>query len=340
VVGHGVVGHDVVGAAVVGLGWWGQNIVRALSGSRRIRSVLGVDPDPAGRDRARALGLDAAARLEDALDDPRVDAVVLCSPHRFHAAQIIAAARAGKHVFCEKPFATTADEADAAIAAVEAAGVQLGVGHERRFEPPVMDMQARCRAGELGVPLVFEGNFSQDKFLGLPPDNWRLSAVEAPVGPLSATGIHLVDLAVSLLGEPTDVWARLSTRATSFENGDTLSVTLGFAGGATAAITAILTTPFIGRICLLGSEGWMEIRDRSHPESPAGWDVTTVHRHRGREERFVPPVAAVRDNLERFGDAVEGLAAYPVTTAEIRATVRAFEAIGRSVLSGAVVRVG
>ena len=43
--------------------------------------------------------------------------------------------------------------------------------------------------GKLGTPLVFEGNFSQDKFLDLPPDNWRLSAVEAPVGPLSATGI-------------------------------------------------------------------------------------------------------------------------------------------------------
>ncbi len=82
----------------------------------------------------------------------------------------------------------------------------------------------------------------------------------------------------------------------------------------------------------------MEIRDRSHPERPTGWDVTTVRRGGEREERFVAPNAAVRDNLERFADAIEGAGRYPVTTAEIRSTVRAFEAITRSARSGAVER--
>ena len=328
----------MIDVAVVGLGWWGRNIVGLLDGSERLRPVLGVDPQPEGRAWAAARGLVATGYLREALDDPRIDAVVLCSPHRFHADQIVAAAKAGKHVFCEKPFTTTVAEADVALAAVEAAGVKLGIGHERRFEPAVMELQERCRAGDLGTPLVFEGNFSQDKFLALPPDNWRLSPSQAPVGPLSATGIHLVDLAVSIFGEPESVWARLSTRATTFANGDTLSVTLGFADGATATINAILTTPFIGRMCVLGSEGWMEIRDRTHPEDPTGWDVTTVRRDRGREERFVPPNPAVRDNLERFAEEIEGIGRYPVTTAEIRATVRAFEAITRSALSGAVER--
>ena len=324
--------------AVVGLGWWGRNIVGLLTGNERLRPVLGVDPEPAGREWARGQGLAATADLREALSDPGINAVLLCSPHRFHGEQIVAAAEAGKHVFCEKPFSTTVVEADVALDAVRAAGVMLGIGHERRFEPAVMELQERCRSGELGIPLVFEGNFSQDKFLSLPPDNWRLSPALAPVGPLSATGIHLVDLAVSILGEPTEVWARLSTRATTFGNGDTLSVTLAFDGGATASITAILTTPFIGRICVLGSEGWMEIRDRSHPEHPTGWDVTTVRRGGEREERVVAPNAAVRDNLERFAEAIEGEGSYPVTTAEIRATVRAFEAITRSALSGAVER--
>ena len=321
---------------MVGLGWWGQKVLDELTDSARVRPVLAVDPEPAGRARAEARGLPTTADLDEALADPAVDAVVLCSPHRFHSGQIVAAAEAGKHVFCEKPFSTTVADADVALAAVAAAGVQLGVGHERRFEPPVVELQDRCRSGDLGTPLVFEGNFSQDKFLALPPDNWRLSSVEAPVGPLSATGIHLVDLAVSVLGEPVEVWARLATRATSFGNGDTLSVTLGFAGGGTATITAILTTPFIGRMCVLGSEGWMEIRDRAHPEAPAGWDVTTRHRDGEPRTRFVPPAPAVRDNLERFADAVEGRARYPVTPADVRATVRAFEAITRSALSGRV----
>jgi predicted dehydrogenase len=330
----------VIDVAVVGLGWWGQNIASLLSTSERIRPVLGIDPEPAGRERAAALGLATSADLQTALDDPGIDAVVLCSPHRFHSEQIIAVARAGKHVFCEKPFCTTSAQADAALAAVAEAGVQLGIGHERRFEPAVMELQQRVAAGDLGVPLVFEGNFSQDKFLALPPDNWRLSSVEAPVGPLSATGIHLVDLAISMFGAPSEVWARLSTRATSFGNGDTLSVTLAFPSGATAVITAILTTPFIGRVCVLGSQGWSEIRDRNHPESPEGWDVTTVHRGGATEQRFFPPSAAVRDNLERFADAVEGVGGYPVTVEDIRANVATFEAITRSALSGAVEKVG
>jgi predicted dehydrogenase len=328
-----------VDVAVVGLGWWGQKVLDELAGSRTVRAVLGVDPEPSGRERGAARGLPTTADLAEALADPAVEAVVLCSPHRFHSAQIVAAAEAGKHVFCEKPFSTTVADADVALAAVAAAGVQLGVGHERRFEPPVVELQEKVRSGELGTPLVFEGNFSQDKFLALPPDNWRLSSVEAPVGPLSATGIHLVDLAVGLLGEPVEVWARLATRATSFGNGDTLAVTLGFASGATASITAILTTPFIGRMCLLGSEGWMEIRDRAHPESPAGWDVTTRYRDSEPATRFVPPSPAVRDNLERFAAAVEGTAEYPIPPDQVRATVRAFEAITRSALSGAVERV-
>ena len=326
----------MIDVAVVGLGWWGRNVIGLLAGSDRIRPVLGVDVAPEGRAWAEAQGLAVTGELQDALDDPRIDAVVLCSPHRFHSAQIVAAAQAGKHVFCEKPFCTTTAEADAALAAVATAGVRLGVGHERRFETPVRELQELCRSGALGTLLALEGNFSQDKFLSLPPDNWRLSSTEAPVGPLSATGIHLVDLANSLFGEPAEVWARLSTRATSFANGDTLSVTLGYADGATASITAILTTPFMGRLCVLGSEGWMEIRDRAHPENPAGWDVTTCYRGGEPSTRFVPPSPAVLDNLECFAAALEGSADYPVTPAEIRATVRAFEAITRSASSGAV----
>lgn len=326
----------MLGAAIVGLGWWGRTIARELAGSSRIRPVLGVDPDAECRHRVAAQGLATTADLQEALDAPGVDAVVLCSPHRYHSEQIIAAAQAGKHVFCEKPFTATVAEADAALGAVQAAGLALGIGHERRFEPAVVQLRQRCASGELGTPLAFEGNFSQDKFLALPAHNWRLSRTEAPIGPLSATGVHLVDLAISIFGEPSEVWARLATRATSFENGDTLSITLGYPRGETAVITAILTTPFLGRVCVLGSHGWMEIRDRSHPENPAGWDVTTTLRGAAPDVRFFPPHPAVRENLECFAESIEGVRDYPVTADEIRATVRTCAAIARSVQIGSV----
>ncbi|KAA9160695.1 Gfo/Idh/MocA family oxidoreductase [Amycolatopsis acidicola] len=330
----------MITAAIVGLGWWGATIASDLATSDKIRPVLGVDPDPARRESAHEqAGIETTASFDDALASPSVDAVVLCSPHWFHTDQIVAAAKAGKHVFCEKPFATSSAGARDALAAVEAAGVQVGIGHERRFEPAVEELQRLVRDGELGTPLVFEGNFSQDKFLALPPDNWRLSAELSPAGPLSATGIHMVDLAISVLGRPVEVWARLGTLATSFANGDTLSITLAFESGATATITAVLTTPFIGRVCVLGSQGWAEIRDRSHPEKSEGWDVVVSRRGEENEKHAFPAFSGVRANLERFAGAAEGADPYPVTPAEIQLNADTFEAIVRSASSGRVERV-
>ena len=281
----------MINAAVVGLGWWGRKVVRDLDGSEHIQIVAGVDVEPGARDAMAPWIDDVHADLDAVLRDDAVDAVILCTPHKFHTDQIIAAVAHGKHVFCEKPLSTSGDDAQRAVDAVTAAGLQLGIGHERRFEPAVVELRHAIMDGQLGTPLVFEGNFSQDKFLDLPADNWRLSAVEAPVGPLSATGIHLVDLAISIFGRPTEVWARLSTQATSFANGDTLAITLAFEKGQTALITAILATPFVGRVTVLGSEGWVEIRDRNHPEDSQGWDVTRQVRGEPARSDFFPRTA-------------------------------------------------
>jgi predicted dehydrogenase len=184
-----------------------------------------------------------------------------------------------------------------------------------------------------------EGNFSQDLFLKLPPDNWRLSKTINPAGPLSATGIHMVDLSIALLGRPTSVWARLGQLGSHFENGDTLAITIGFENGATALLGAVLATPFMGRLALLGSKGWMEIRDRSHPQNSTGWDVTRVLKDAEPVTDFFGPHPAVRANLEAFGRAVAGQAAYPVTKDEMLSNVRSFEAIQRSIKSGAIEKI-
>jgi predicted dehydrogenase len=326
----------MIRAAIVGLGWWGQTIGGSLAASDIIRPVLGIDVSESARAKAAGAGLETSARFEDALARPDIDAIIICTPQAHHAEQIEAAATAGRHVFCEKPLCRTAAEAERAIAAVTKAKVQLGIGHERRFEPAVIELRARYAAGEFGEALIMEGNFSQDLFLALPPDNWRLSNSQNPVGPLSATGIHLVDLAISILGQPTQVWARLATLGSNFANGDTLSITLGFGSGATATLTAVLATPFMGRLALLGSDGWMEIRDRTHPENPTGWDVSRVQRRQAPQTAYYPPHPAVRDNLEAFGRAALGLVPYPVTYQEMLANVRTFEAVQRSAASGRV----
>lgn len=326
----------MIKAAIVGLGWWGQTIARSLATSEVIRPVLGIDPQDGARATAAAMGLETSARFEDALARPDVEAVILCTPQQHHSDQIVAAANTGRHVFCEKPLCTTANDAERAIAAVVSNKVQLGIGHERRFEPAVIELRERFADGEFGSALLLEGNFSQDKFLKLPADNWRLSKTDNPAGPLSATGIHLVDLAIAILGPPTQVWARLATLGSGFANGDTLAITLAFANGATALLTAVLATPFMGRLALLGSQGWMEICDRTHPENPTGWDVTRTYRDRERQTTYYPPHPAVRDNLEAFGRAALGIKPYPVTHEEMLANARTFAAIQRSAISGQI----
>ena len=95
--------------------------------------------------------------------------------------------------------------------------------------------------------LLVEGNFSRDKFLSLPADNWRLTEKEAPAGPMTATGIHLLDLWIGLLGTAESVLARVRQLASGLVDGDTLALQISFKNGVNALISAILATPFDDR---------------------------------------------------------------------------------------------
>jgi predicted dehydrogenase len=320
--------------AVVGLGWWGRIVLSLLAGSRRLRVVRAVEPQPSAAAFAAQRGIPCSGDYADALADPAVRSVVLCTPHTQHAGQIVSAARAGRHVFCEKPLALTRADAERALAACEAAGVVLGVGHERRFEPGIAELRRLLAAEEIGRPLQIEANFSQDKFLDMPSDNWRLSAAEAPGGPLTATGIHLVDLSVSILGQPERAFASVRQLGSHLVNGDTLGALLTFRDGGHALLSAILATPFDGRFAVYGSKGWFEVRDKAHPEQPEGWMLTHCARGGRPQRREIPSAPAVLANLESFAEAALGGTPYPVPHDEMLATVSALEAIVRSAASG------
>jgi len=327
----------VLNAAVVGLGWWGKTIVEGMKDSSKLRVVRAVgNVNPAAADYAKAHGLAYSTNYEDALADPAVGAVILCTPNLQHVDQVVRAAAAGKHVFCEKPLAMDGKGARACVDACNRARVVLGVGHERRFEPPMLELRRLAGTGALGTLLQVEANFSQDKFLGLPADNWRGSPREAPAGPMTATGIHLLDLAVSFLGEPERVFVNVRQLGSQLKNGDTLGALVTFKSGANALLTAILATPYFGRFCLFGSKGWAELRDKSHPDKPTGSTLTVCLRGQEPTATDYPPVFAVRSNLEAFADAVAGRAPYPMPQGEMIANIAALEAIFKSAESGNV----
>jgi predicted dehydrogenase len=321
----------VLNVAVVGLGWWGRTLLALLAGNRKLRVVRRVDPFASGE------GI--TPDLQQALDDPAVQGVVLCTPHSQHTEQIVQAANAKKHVFCEKPLSLSREAVLRAVKACNDNGVVLAVGHEKRFEPPIREVFRMAKMGELGTLLQIEANFSQNKFLALPKDNWRLSEKEAPAGPMTATGIHLLDLSVGLLGPAATVYASVRQLGSRLANGDTLAVLVSHRSGSHALVSAMLATPFEGRFAVYGTGGWAEVRDKAHPEAPQGWVLTVTSKHGARTAKDYPPAPAVLANLEAFADAAEGRAPYPVSQHDMIANIAALEAIFRSSASGVVEQV-
>jgi predicted dehydrogenase len=335
-----------LGVAVLGQGWWGRAVVRALAGSDKLRVVTTVDkprvpaPNDAGSavEFARAHGVGFTTDYAAALRDDAVEAVVLCTPHSQHTDQVARAAEAGKHVFCEKPLALTRREAAASIAVCAANGVVLGLGYEHRFKPPMIELARLVEAGELGRIMECEATFSTDVRGGATADNWRKSDAEAPCGPLTSTGIHALDLCVGVLGAPETVVAsrRRNVRPAP---ADALSILMGFRNGADAVITALSGTPFSVRFAVFGDRGWVELRDKTHPENAEGWVVTTCMRGGAMEIVDWPAATPVLAGLEAFADAARGRMPYPISHDEMLATVAALEATVKSVESGRIEQV-
>jgi predicted dehydrogenase len=326
---------DQLRVGVVGLGWWGKLIVEQLSQTPSLRLVVATDlAAESGKRFVLERGIDWAESYDSVLALERLDAVILCTPHASHSAQILHAAQKGKHVFCEKPLALTSQDARRILEAVKSRGLRLGLGHEKRFEPPIVRALAMIRAGEIGKPLQMEANFNQDKFLGMRHDNWRFEETNAPAGPLTATGIHLIDLAVAVFGKAKAVTAALGRFGGEMRNGDTLAVLIEFAEGGHALISAILATPFSGRFAVYGSKGWIDIRDNAHPENSQGWTMRIARRGLAEELISFPSHPSVRDNLEAFAASILSGVTYPIPTEEMAANVSILEAVVDSTRSG------
>ena len=327
-----------VGIALIGLGWWGKKMLNVLGAAPDdIRVVRAVEPS---HNSVAALcaekGVALSADYADALADPAVEAVVLATPHLLHGEQIEAAVAAGKHVFCEKPLAFTKAGAEKAVGLCRDAGLVLGMGHERRWEPPVAGLLAKADAGDLGRIHQIEANFSHDKFLALDRDNWRLKAEQAPAGGMTATGIHLLDLSVRLLGPAESVWCVCERLSSDLPQGDTVAAYIKFRGGGTSYVSASLANPFMSRFTVYGSKGWIDIRDKAHVEAPDGWIVTSAMAGGPITTAEAPPAEPVKDNLVSFARAVRGRETYPITAQHLVDNIALLEAVFASAKSGKV----
>lgn len=291
-----------------------------------MRFVKAVVPDPAKyASIADSLELALTSRLEDVLRDPQVDAVVVATPHSLHVQQVVAVARAGKAVFCEKPLALTQKGAQQCISACAEAGVVLAVGHNRRFLPAISYLHDAKRRGLLGPLLHLEANSSNESARNS-FSAWRTDVAESPAGGMTGTGIHLLDLTVSLLGKPQSVFARVSGTGRKVPPEDTCNVLLTFAHGVSATFSMVQTTPRFWRMHLFGSEGSLEIlNDEDMIHHCSG--QPSIHRRLARAD-------SVRLELEAFAGAALGVGPYPISPEEMLWTAAAMEAVSRSLASG------
>jgi inositol 2-dehydrogenase len=286
---------DLLNLGVIGLGRMGGLYARTLATQvTGVRLYAVADPD--AEVRAGVAGAfqvpHALASAADLIALPDLHAVVIATPTSTHHELVIAAAQAGKAIFCEKPLAISVADTQAALAAVEQAGVPLQVGFMRRFDAAYTRAKALIDAGHIGQPVTFK-SIGRDPFCPNP-----LFADPAKSGGLIIDmGIHDFDLARWLMGSEVE---RVSAEGTllvcdtlkAIGDIDNAVVNLRFANGALGNVE-VSRNAFYGydiRTEVLGSEGAVNIGGYQHTP------VLLLTRN-GAQHDVMPYL------MERFGDA-------------------------------------
>lgn len=279
--------------AMIGAGRMGKAHARVLAGLAECRVSRVIDTSAENAQRvAEGLGARASTLLEDALEDPAVDAVVVTTPTPTHADVVEAAARAGKAIFVEKPVADGLEAGRRVVQAVEQAGVPCQVGFQRRYDPAYRRAKEMIEHGELGRVEGFRA-------VGRDPHPPSLDFLKTSGGLLLDMGIHDLDAARFFVGEVAEVYAiggaLIKPELQHYSLFDTAVATLRFEGGAVGTLEVALRTAYGYdiRTEVLGEKGRIHVeRDRRpdlilYDERGGNFD-----RPRNFEQRFPEAYAA------------------------------------------------
>jgi predicted dehydrogenase len=323
---------------LIGAGWIMPYHMRGWRAVAEAAEVVAVaEPDAEARE-ALAGEYEIPRRHDDyheLLADPEIDAVDIALPTALHAEATIAAARAGKHVLCEKPFACTAQQCREMIEAAQAAGIVLMPLHNRVFSPSIQETRRVLDEGRIGAPRFFRGSFLSGFY---PRDNWRGKPQQSGGGVAIEAGVHLIYTAEHLVGRIASVnahAARLVADPLAIE--DSVVVGLRFVSGALGVITLGYGCSYFDDGCqVIGSEGAILVNGVEGQAQPQpvlqvytaaddAWQAPPVDW--SWEQSFVGIV-------EHFVRRVEGGAAPVVTAEDGLSAISVVEAIYRSTETG------
>ena len=219
-----------------------------------VLSVL-ADPDPAALEAARRLapGAVLCAGADELLDRDDVDAVLVTAPSGLHAELAVGVAEAGRHLYLEKPIATSLAAGERVVAAARAAGVVAAIGFNRRFHPAIRRARSVVRAGGIGRVTRVRTTFTEP---GLDLPAWKLARADGG-GALLDLASHHVDLVRFLLDTEVEEVAATVNSSRSEHDGATLR--LGLSGGADAEIQVGFRLPQEDVLELVGTLGTIRI---------------------------------------------------------------------------------
>lgn len=229
------------GIAIVGTGMIAAVHRRAaLLAGADIRGVAASSPQRA-IEVAQSWGVPRAYRdIEEVVADPQVQVVHICTPNHLHHPMAQAALQAGKHVVCEKPLATTLEDAQALAALAASTGLIATVPFVYRYHPVVREARARIAQGELGPLHLIHGSYLQDWLLDPASNNWRVDPALGGTSRVFADiGSHWCDLVEWVSGERfTEVSAAFDTVIAQRSTDTGQSFTTAVAGGAMQAVAS------------------------------------------------------------------------------------------------------
>ncbi len=345
----------MIRCASVGLGWWGMLHAEASEVVDGMKLTTGLNQSGNAEVDAKAMaefssrfGGKQATSYEEILADPAIDAVLITTPDPFHVPQIVAAAQAGKHVFCEKPLAVTVEDGLKAIKACQEAGVVLAVGHNRRLSRAQRAIKAIIESGELGEILHIESHFSYPGGMTFTPGFWRASPPMNKIGVITASLIHMVDSCLHVHSPVKKVVGATNLRrAVPLDFSDTTAFLCEFESGASGYIGGTIAAADYSSLNFYGSKasiyagideeevtlhrryGPREKIDLSSYVTPEGQALT----QRQTEPR-PPSYDTLAAELASFVRAVEGRQPFLITPGEALHNVAVMQSIVQSAATG------
>ena len=333
-----------LGYAIVGLGTYGLGVIKPQFKNcthSRLAAVVSGDPAKAHKVAAEhGLGANAIYsydNFDSIRSNPDVDIVYVCLPNSMHAEYTVRAARAGKHVMCEKPMAVSVAECEAMIAACKAANRKLMIGYRCHFEPYNLEAMRLARAGVAGKTRYVR---SEHGFVQGDPSKWRLKRALSGGGSLMDMGIYSLQAARYMTGEePIAVTARESTDRSDprfHEVEDIIDWTLEFPSGAIGSCQSMYSANQ-NHVLLMGDKGRIELEPATRYDGNHMW----IGRD-GREHEITPPPGPrptqFAGQLDHFSDCVVSGREPIVSGEEGLRDMRIIEAIYRSAREGRTVR--